>query len=76
VGTLIKHKAYSVIGGPRYEFLSAVNDDHLPFIASLLEKGIAPDVEKVMPMEKIAEAHEAIETHHGKGKIVLVVDSE
>ena len=41
-----------------------------------MEQGIVPEVEKVMPLEEVAAAHEAIETHHNKGKIVLVVNKE
>jgi NADPH:quinone reductase-like Zn-dependent oxidoreductase len=75
-GNIMKHKAYSWIGGPRYHFFTVMNNSHMPYVATLLERGITPEIEKVLPIERVAEAHEAIETQHSRGKIVLSVSHD
>ncbi len=46
-------------------------------LARLLERGfIDPVVEAVLPLERAAEAHQRLETRHGRGKIVLEVAKE
>lgn len=46
--------------------------EQLQVIANLLaENRLKVHVDKIFPMEKIAEAHQAIETHGTKGKIVI-----
>jgi len=46
-------------------------------LARLLERGfIDPVVETVLPLERAAEAHQRLETGHGRGKIVLEVIKE
>lgn len=71
--TIMKHKAFAWFSGPRYEFLFTLNESHMPYIASLMEKGIGGEVAKVFPIEKAAEAHEEVATNHARGKIVLKV---
>jgi len=75
-GKLIKHKIYSMFGGPAYHFVSKLSDGLLPTLSSLLEKGVCPDVEKVIPLEQAKEAHEQSESHHAKGKIILHISKE
>lgn len=48
--------------------------EQLAVLATLCESGaIRPTVEKVFPLEKVAEAHQLSETHRARGKIVLHV---
>ncbi|ASK31330.1 alanine dehydrogenase [Chryseobacterium sp. T16E-39] len=48
--------------------------ENLLALAELLEKGLVKVfVEKKFPMEQIAEAHQQIETHGTKGKIVIEI---
>ena len=43
-------------------------------LAVLLERGqLRPLVERVLPLERVAEAHERLDSGHGRGKIVLAV---
>ncbi len=40
----------------------------------VFERGLAkPVIDKILPLEEVAKAHERIESHHGLGKIVLRV---
>ncbi len=46
----------------------------LEIIASLVEAGVVrPVVERVFPLEQVAEAHRVSETHRARGKLVLHV---
>jgi alcohol dehydrogenase len=48
--------------------------EQLAVLAALCESGaIRPTVEKVFPLEKVAEAHQMSETHRARGKLVLHV---
>ncbi len=48
--------------------------EQLAVLAALCESGaIRPTVEKVFPLEKVAEAHQLSETHRARGKLVLHV---
>lgn len=48
--------------------------EQLAVLATLCESGaIRPTVEKVFPLERVAEAHQLSETHRARGKIVLHV---
>jgi NADPH:quinone reductase-like Zn-dependent oxidoreductase len=49
----------------------------LTAVAKMVDAGeLKPEVSKVLPLEKIAEAHELIATRHTRGKIVLDVAPE
>jgi NADPH:quinone reductase-like Zn-dependent oxidoreductase len=48
--------------------------EQLAVLAALCESGaIRPTVEKVFPLENVAEAHQMSETHRARGKLVLHV---
>ncbi|MDH6251702.1 NADPH:quinone reductase-like Zn-dependent oxidoreductase [Chryseobacterium sp. H1D6B] len=48
--------------------------EHLQVIAELLKDGrLKVHVDKILPMEKIVQAHEEIETHGTQGKIVIQI---
>jgi NADPH:quinone reductase-like Zn-dependent oxidoreductase len=51
--------------------------DTLDGLARLLERGfIEPRVEDVLPLDKVAKAHQRLESLHGRGKIVLEIVDE
>jgi NADPH:quinone reductase-like Zn-dependent oxidoreductase len=57
-----------------YRILVESNGDDMTIIAGLLEKGIIESfVSGVFPFEKMAEAHQQIETGKTKGKIVVTI---
>jgi NADPH:quinone reductase-like Zn-dependent oxidoreductase len=46
----------------------------LEAITTLVEQGaLRPTIDRVLPLEEVAEAHRLSETHHARGKIVLKV---
>jgi NADPH:quinone reductase len=43
-------------------------------LRAVFERGLArPVIDRVLPLERAKEAHERLDTHHGRGKIVLEV---
>jgi NADPH:quinone reductase-like Zn-dependent oxidoreductase len=53
------------------------NGEQLAEIAKLIEGGqVKPHVTQVFPLEEVARAHEAIETGHTRGKLVLRIADE
>ena len=43
---------------------------------SVFESGLAkPVIDKILPLEEVAKAHERMDSHHGFGKIVLKIAS-
>lgn len=51
--------------------------DRLDEMRPVFERGEArPLVDSVLPLDRVAQAHERLETGHGRGKVVLEVDGE
>lgn len=61
--------------GPRYKLLFASpSGDELREVAQLVESGkVRPVIDRVLPLEKAAEAHAYIEQGHARGKVILTV---
>jgi len=74
-GCFIKHKFYSIVG-PSYAMVTSLNDAQLPTLSKLLEEGLRPDVDQVVPLDQAKEAHQRLESHHGRGKVVLQVSQQ
>ena len=69
---VLKHKISTfTYGGPAYDFVSNLDHKYLAVLAELMEEGVKPYVDQVFPIQQASEAHKRIDSHHGKGKIVL-----
>jgi NADPH:quinone reductase-like Zn-dependent oxidoreductase len=71
-----KNKLWSAVrAGPRYHLLFvAPNGAQLAEVAALVEAGtVRPVIDRVLPLERAAEAHAYLEQEHARGKVVLAV---
>ena len=70
-GVKEKAAAMGMIGVTMMVQSSGEDMEHL---ASLLEEGVLkPEVSKLFPLEKMGEAHEQVESHKTRGKVIVTV---
>jgi NADPH:quinone reductase-like Zn-dependent oxidoreductase len=70
-GVKEKAAAKGMIGVSMMVQSSGEDMEHL---ASLLEEGVLkPEVSKLFPLEKMGEAHEQVESHKTRGKVIVTV---
>jgi NADPH:quinone reductase-like Zn-dependent oxidoreductase len=70
-GVKEKAAAKGMIGVAMLVQSSGEDMEHL---ASLLEEGVLkPEVSKLFPLEKMGEAHEQVESHKTRGKVIVTV---
>ncbi|KAL9644471.1 hypothetical protein ABK040_016597 [Willaertia magna] len=76
---LLWKKAWSFFNYPSFYQLSAYahcNDIHLVYRSILADKMLTKIPMKLLTMDKLAEAHEMVETRRTVGKIGIIIDEE
>lgn len=74
-GTMLQMRLNSSPDGKRMKgMLMKPNTEDLATLTALIEAGkIRPVIDRVYPLEKIAEAHRYVEQGHAKGKVIVEI---